>query len=169
MTTRRSSFGLAARSLFWALAFPGVYAGYIPWRFFGLRSVAFDAASPRHWLGVAGMAVGIAFLAVCILEFARSGRGTLSPADPPRALVVRGPYRYVRNPMYVSVTLILLGEIAADRSRGLFLYWAIWFGLVNVFVILYEERALRRQFGEDYRRYCAAVGRWLPRLRPWHA
>jgi protein-S-isoprenylcysteine O-methyltransferase Ste14 len=71
--------------------------------------------------------------------------------------------------MYVSVTLVLLGEILLTVSRGLLLYWAIWFGLVNLFVILYEEPALRRQFGEDYRRYCAAVGRWLPRLRPWHA
>lgn len=169
MTTRRSSFGLAARSLFWALAFPGLYAGYIPWRYFGLRSVAFDPGSARHWLGAAGMAVGITFLVVCIVEFARSGRGTLSPADPPRALVVRGPYRHVRNPMYLSVTLIVLGEILLTSSRGLFLYWAIWFALVNLFIVLYEEPALRRRFGEDYRRYCAAVGRWLPRPRPWPA
>ena len=167
--TTRSSFGLIARSLCWALALPGLYAGYIPWRYFGLRSVTFDPGSARHWLGAGGMAVGTAFLVVCILEFARSGRGTLSPADPPRALVVQGPYRYVRNPMYLSVTLIMLGEILLTASRGLFLYWGIWFALVNLFVIVYEEPALRRQFGEEYRRYCGAVGRWLPRLRPWHA
>jgi protein-S-isoprenylcysteine O-methyltransferase Ste14 len=158
---------LAARSLLWAVLLPGLFAGYLPWRYFGLRDVVLDPGRPLHWLGLLGMAVGSVLLAVCILEFARSGRGTLSPVDPPRTLVVRGPYRYVRNPMYLGVTLIVLGEALLTNSRGLVTYWVIWFAAVNLFVMGYEEPALRRQFGAGYERYAAAVGRWVPRLRPW--
>jgi protein-S-isoprenylcysteine O-methyltransferase Ste14 len=161
------SWGLAARSLLWALLLPGLFAGYIPWRYFGLRSVVLDLHRPLHWLGLLGIGVGTVLLALCILEFARSGRGTLSPVDPPRTLVVRGLYRYVRNPMYLSVTLIVLGEVLLTRSRGLFAYWVVWFATVNLLVRGYEEPALRQQFGSAYERYAAAVGRWLPRRRPW--
>jgi protein-S-isoprenylcysteine O-methyltransferase Ste14 len=162
-----SSLGLAIRSLVWAVLLPGVFAGYIPWRYFGLRSVTLDSQRPLHWVGLLAIVVGVVFLALCILEFARSGRGTLSPLDPPRALVIRGPYRYVRNPMYLSVTLIVLGEVLLIQSRSLLAYWVIWFAVVNLFVRGYEEPWLRRQFGAAYDRYTASVGRWLPRLRPW--
>lgn len=69
--------------------------------------------------------------------------------------------------MYLGVTLILLGELLLTRSPGLFAYWALWFGVVNLFVRAYEEPALRQQFGASYQQYAAAVGRWVPRLRPW--
>jgi protein-S-isoprenylcysteine O-methyltransferase Ste14 len=107
--------------------------------------------------------IGALLLAACILEFFRSGRGTLSPVDPPRHLVVRGLYRYVRNPMYLSVTAIVLGEALLTRSRGLAVYWAVWFAWANIFVIGYEEPALRRQFGPSYEAYTKQVGRWLPK------
>ena len=164
-----SPLWLAVRSLLWAVLLPGLYAGYVPWRYFGLRSVVLDLEQPAHWAGLLAIGLGTVLLALCILEFARSGRGTLSPLDPPRKLVVRGPYRFVRNPMYVGVTLIVLGEVLLTRSRGLFVWWAAWFALVNLFILGYEEPALRRQFGADYERYSAAVRRWLPRLRPWSA
>jgi protein-S-isoprenylcysteine O-methyltransferase Ste14 len=102
-------------------------------------------------------------LLACIWEFAHSGHGTLSPVDPPKELVVRGLYRYVRNPMYVSVTMILVGELMLIRSLNFLIYIAIWFGIVNFFVIVYEEPALREQFGESYERYTRIVGRWIPR------
>jgi protein-S-isoprenylcysteine O-methyltransferase Ste14 len=159
--------GLAARSLLWAVLLPGLFAGYIPWRYFGLRSVVLDLGQPLHWLALLSIALGTFFLGWSVLEFARSGRGTLSPVDPPRNLVVQGPYRHVRNPMYLSVTLIVLGEILLTQSRGLFIFWALWFAGVNLFVLGYEEPFLRRQFGAAYAQYTAAVGRWLPRLRPW--
>ena len=82
-------------------------------------------------------------------------------------LVVRGLYRYVRNPMYLSVTLIVLGEVLLTGSRALLGYWAGWFVAVNLFVIGFEEPTLRRQFGDTYRRYADAVGRWIPRVRPY--
>jgi protein-S-isoprenylcysteine O-methyltransferase Ste14 len=149
------------------LLIPGVFAGYVPWRYFGLRNVELDPSNPVHWLGVAGIVLGAVLLALCILEFARSGRGTLSPVDPPRALVIQGLYRYVRNPMYLSVTLIVLGEVLLTQSRALFIYWLIWFTVANIFVRGYEEPTLRRQFGPAYDQYTAGVPRWLPRLRPW--
>ncbi|MEN3371230.1 MAG: hypothetical protein V7609_3373 [Verrucomicrobiota bacterium] len=156
---------LAVRSVFWTIVFPGFFAGYLPWRFFGLRFVVIDLRSSLHWIGLLLIFLGTALLAACIFEFARSGRGTLAPVDPPRVLVVRGLYRYVRNPMYLSVTLIVWGEILLTHSAALFVYWMAWFGAANLFVWGYEEPALRRQFGSDYDRYVATVGRWFPRFR----
>src|SRR5512134_3846089 len=106
-----SSVSLALRSLFWMLVFPGFFAGYLPWRYFGLREARVDWALPVHLLAILCIALGAALLAACVFEFARSGRGTLSPVDPPRHLVVRGLYRHVRNPMYLSVTMVVLGEV----------------------------------------------------------
>jgi protein-S-isoprenylcysteine O-methyltransferase Ste14 len=161
------ALGLALRSFLWAVLFPGLIAGYIPWRYFGLRSVVLDLRQPLHWAGLLAVVSGTVLLALCIREFARSGGGTLSPVDPPRVLVVRGLYRWVRNPMYLSVSLILLGEVLLTRSGDLLAYWVVWFAVVNLFVRGYEEPTLRRQFGAAYDRYAAAVGRWLPRQRPW--
>lgn len=159
------SLWLAVRSVAWALLFPGFFAGYVPWRFFGLAQVEWAWASPPLLLGLACVGVGTGLLVTCIWEFARRGRGTLSPLDPPRQLVVHGPYRYVRNPMYVSVTLIVQGEVLLTGSRPLLVYWAAWFLAANVFVLGYEEPALRRQFGSSYEAYATSVGRWLPRFR----
>lgn len=162
---RLGSFLLAVRSALWAALLPGLFAGYVPWRFFGLAQVRLDLRNPAHLLGVLCIAVGAVLLVTCIGEFANRGRGTLSPVDPPRVLVVRGLYRYVRNPMYLSVTLIVLGELLLTRSRGLLVYWAVWFVAVNLFVIGYEEPALRKRFGADYERYKHEVGRWIPRFQ----
>jgi protein-S-isoprenylcysteine O-methyltransferase Ste14 len=122
-----------------------------------------DTRSPRHWLGLAVIGIGVVLLGTCIWEFARRGRGTLAPVDPPTTLVVQGLYRYVRNPMYVSVTMIVLGEAVLAGSRALLAYWAVWFLAVNLFVIGYEEPTLQRRFGPAYGRYRATVRRWLPR------
>ena len=153
---------LALRSLFWTVLFPGMIAGYIPWRYFGVSQIKLSFADPLDVFGLLVAAIGAAVLAACIWEFARRGRGTLSPVDPPRQLVVQGLYRYVRNPMYVGVSSILLGEALLTRSLALLAYWAVFFTLANLFVILYEEPALRLQFGDSYVRYTQAVGRWLP-------
>ena len=160
-----SSLWLALRSLFWTLLLPGVVAGYVPWRYFGLAQVQLGAGTPARLPGLLCMAAGAGLLATCIWEFARSGRGTLAAVDPPRDLVVRGLYRYVRNPMYLGVTAILLGEALVARSWALLLYWAIWFLAAHLFVLGYEEPALRRRFGASYEHYAHRVGRWLPRSR----
>ena len=159
-----SSAWLALRSLFWTLVLPGFFAGYLPWRFFGLADASVDPLDPAPILGFLCIGAGVALLASCIFEFARSGRGTLSPVDPPRHLVVRGLYRYVRNPMYLSVTVIVLGEALIARSAALAAYWALWFGGANLFVMGYEEPTLRRTFGASYDEYTRRVGRWVPRM-----
>jgi hypothetical protein len=91
---------LALRSLLWTVLLPGAVAAYVPWRFFGLDRSAFRLAGPMDAIGLLCILAGCALLVSCIVDFAVAGRGTLSPADPPRHLVVRGLYRYVRNPMY---------------------------------------------------------------------
>jgi protein-S-isoprenylcysteine O-methyltransferase Ste14 len=136
----------------------------VPWRYFGLREVQLDLENPVHAAGILCLVLGAALLLACIWEFARRGRGTLSPADPPRHLVATGLYRHVRNPMYLSVTLIVLGEVLLTSSQALLLYWAIWFAAANLFVIGYEEPTLQRQFGAEYDRYRQQVGRWIPRI-----
>jgi protein-S-isoprenylcysteine O-methyltransferase Ste14 len=160
-----STVWLAMRSIAWAIALPGLFAGYVPWRFFGLAQVHLTLSDPLHLLGLISIALGAGLLAACIWEFAHSGRGTLAPLDPPTQLVVRGLYRYVRNPMYLSVTTIVFGELLLTRSLGLLTYWVIWFVFVNFFVIGYEEPTLRRQFGASYGRYTETVGRWIPTFR----
>jgi protein-S-isoprenylcysteine O-methyltransferase Ste14 len=156
------SVSLVLRSALWTILLPGFIAGYVPWRFFGAGRVR-DFTSVQAILSLICIGAGTALLGACIVEFARSGRGTLSPADPPRQLVVRGLYRYVRNPMYLSVTTIVLGEALLTSSAALTLYWAIWFLVVNLFVIGYEEPNLRRRFGSSYDEYTRHVPRWIPR------
>ncbi len=161
-----SSVWLAIRSIAWAVVLPGLFAGFVPWRFFGLSQVRLNLSDPLHLIGLISIGLGAGLLAACIWEFARSGRGTLAPLDPPTQLVVRGLYRYVRNPMYLSVTTIVFGELLLTRSLALLTYWVIWFACVNLFVIGYEEPTLRRRFGVSYERYTETVGRWIPRFCP---
>lgn len=116
------SVWLVVRSLLWTILLPGFFAGYVPWRYFGLNRVRLDVMNAGHVLGLLCIVVGATLLGACIFEFARSGRGTLSPVDPPRHLVIRGLYRYVRNPMYLSVTIIVLGEVLVTRSSALVVY-----------------------------------------------
>jgi protein-S-isoprenylcysteine O-methyltransferase Ste14 len=157
------SIWLAVRSSLWTILLPGFFAGYVPWRYFGLNRVQLDVINAGHVFGLFCVAFGAALLGACIFEFARTGQGTLSPVDPPRRLVIRGLYRYVRNPMYLSVTIIVLGEVLVTRSLALFVYWVLWFLGANLFVIGYEEPTLRQDFGASYDEYSRRVGRWIPR------
>ena len=122
------------------------------------------------WRGLIGLpliALGLLLIVRTIALFVSVGRGTLAPWDPTTRLVVRGPYRYVRNPMISGVLFVLLGEAALFGSLALLL----WFGLVAavnaVYMPLVEEPGLQRRFGEEYERYRAHVPRWIPRVRPW--
>jgi protein-S-isoprenylcysteine O-methyltransferase Ste14 len=153
---------LALRSLLWVVLLPGMFAGVVPWRYFGLSRVRVSWDDPRQIVALLIVGTGVLLLAGCVYEFARRGRGTLSPVDPPRRLVVRGLYRYVRNPMYLAVTLILLGESLLIPSRDLLLYLALLLIPINLFVMGYEEPYLRHRFGAEYEDYCRRVGRWIP-------
>jgi protein-S-isoprenylcysteine O-methyltransferase Ste14 len=114
---------------------------------------------------VTGMIVGGAGAALaiwCILTFAFLGRGTPAPFDPPRRLVVRGPYRFVRNPMYLGAGLALAGAAVFYETVVLWAYAAGFLLVMHLVVVAYEEPTLRRTFGEDYEKYCRQVRRWLP-------
>jgi protein-S-isoprenylcysteine O-methyltransferase Ste14 len=118
--------------------------------------------------GVLLLAIGLALFAASLRHFATRGRGTLAPWDPPKRLVISGPYRYVRNPMISGVISILLGEALVLRSLP-HLWWAATFLAINAtYIPLFEEPQLEWRFGDDYRRYCRHVGRLVPRLRPWN-
>ena len=117
--------------------------------------------------GVAVASTGIFLLAVTIRLFIVIGRGTLAPWKPAQKLVVKGPYRYARNPMISGVSLILAGEAILFRSYNL-LAWLIVFLLINhIYFVLVEEPGLAKRFGEEYEIYKQNVPRWLPRLTPW--
>ena len=113
------------------------------------------------------LALGLGLFASSLRRFATEGEGTLAPWDPPRRLVVRGPYRYVRNPMISGVVFVLFGEALLLLSRA-HLMWALIFLAANfVYIPLLEETGLRHRFGDSYKEYCRHVPRLIPRLRPW--
>jgi protein-S-isoprenylcysteine O-methyltransferase Ste14 len=101
----------------------------------------------------------------CAWDFVFAGKGTPAPIDPPRALVVRGLYRKVRNPMYVGVMSILVGEAVIFESWKLLGCGAVFGLAAHLFVVFYEEPTLKKKFGTAYEEYCQAVPRWIPRLR----
>ena len=102
-----------------------------------------------------------------ILEFALSGKATLSPVDPPKVLVVEGMYRHVRNPMYVGVVTLLLGETMLVQSMAMLWYTLAVFVGFNVFIKAYEEPTLLRMFDEQFRLYKTNVPMWIPRRKAW--
>ncbi|HEX8179285.1 MAG TPA: isoprenylcysteine carboxylmethyltransferase family protein [Pyrinomonadaceae bacterium] len=119
---------------------------------------------PLRYAGLLPILVGAAINGWCAWDFAMKGRGTPAPIDPPKELVACGLYAYVRNPMYVGVMSILLGEVLLFAASTLLWYAATVFVGFNLFVLLYEEPTLRHKFGAAYERYCLRVPRWLPRL-----
>jgi protein-S-isoprenylcysteine O-methyltransferase Ste14 len=118
-------------------------------------------------LGAALIATGLFLWLQTVRLLARVGRGTLAPWDPTQRLVVRGPYRHVRNPMISGVMFVLLGEAALLGSTGLLIWFAAFFAINAVYMPLVEEPGLERRFGDDYLRYKAHVPRWLPKPTPW--
>jgi protein-S-isoprenylcysteine O-methyltransferase Ste14 len=117
--------------------------------------------------GVALLVLGAVFFVTSLRRFVTEGDGTLAPWDPPRRLVIRGPYRYVRNPMISGVVLVLVGESLVLRSTA-HAGWAATFLVINlVYIPLLEEPLLEQRFGAAYREYCRHVPRVMPRLRPW--
>ena len=157
---------LFLRSIFFTFLFPGVVTVLIPyWLILSRGTGTFSNYQPLRYLGLPLIVFGAAGLLWCIWEFFSEGRGTLAPIDPPKYLVVRGLYRYVRNPMYVSVVVILLGEAIFFMSVAVVIEAVIFILVAHLFVTFYEEPVLRRQFGESYKRYSQTVGRWIPGYR----
>ena len=120
-----------------------------------------------RWLGAALVAAALAVLLDSFARFALQGLGTPAPVLPPTRLVVTGLYRYVRNPMYVAILALTAGQALLLGDLRLAAWGALLWGGFHVFVVGYEEPALRRTFGEQYEAYRANVRRWIPRARAW--
>jgi protein-S-isoprenylcysteine O-methyltransferase Ste14 len=147
---------------------PGVVAGLIPAVITGWRIPWTGGwASPAGVVAALLLACGVVVLLDAFVRFARAD-GTPAPPLPTAHLVVVGPYRFVRNPMYLAVLAIILGQALLSRSVGALIYAGVVLLAVAVFVLGYEEPTLELEYGDEYRAYRRNVRRWLPRLRPWH-
>jgi protein-S-isoprenylcysteine O-methyltransferase Ste14 len=161
--SRLSSVWIAARALVYASAFLGAWAWFAYEAH--LRDVPFGFPLPA-WLapiGIALMVIGAALTAACVVTFVVRGQGTPAPFDPPRAFVASGPYRWVRNPMYIGAFLLLAGYALCAVSFAALLVAFAMLGAAMLFVLVYEEPSLERRFGESYRAYRRATPRWIPR------
>ncbi|MCC6766648.1 MAG: isoprenylcysteine carboxylmethyltransferase family protein [Deltaproteobacteria bacterium] len=155
---------LALRALLAVVALPGAATVFLPWML--LRMSGADAPpSAARAAGATLIAVGASVVAWCVVDFVRVGRGTLAPIDPPTVLVRRGLYRVVRNPMYVGVLTVLVGEALAFGAWPI-AAWAVCLAVgFHARVVRYEEPVLRATFGAAFDEYCRRVPRWLPALR----
>jgi protein-S-isoprenylcysteine O-methyltransferase Ste14 len=144
------------------LAFGAVLI-YLPARLFGLVTRP-EEIGVFQVAGIMICTAGGAIALWCVSTFAVIGRGTPAPFAPPRRLVTRGPYRMSRNPMYIGVGLFFLGVAVYFRSNLFLAYVVVFFIASHIFVVWYEEPALRRTFGAEYSTYCSRVGRWWPHL-----
>lgn len=156
-------WSLAFRNLLFTLLQPGLVAGLIPYWILGSRAgeIFNNPLNSLQYIAILIFAIGTAILIYCITMFAVKGKGTLSPADPTTDLVVSGLYRFSRNPMYIGLLLMLVGEAVFFFSVRLWIYTAFVFIAVNFFVIFHEEPRLKRDFGAEYRQYLKTVRRWL--------
>ena len=154
---------IALKTLIFTIFVPGTVAFVIPWLILGQLPSA-DALSLSPWLlGLLPLLVGISLYLWCAGAFTFIGKGTPAPIDAPVYLVRSGPYRWVRNPMYLGVLAIIVGQAILFRSVALIGYALLVWIIVHLFVVSVEEPSLRRQFGEGYEAYLRAVPRWLPR------
>ncbi len=155
------------------LALPGTALVIIPSLIVWATSdtpLAAQAATPSRtlfWIGLLFAVMGLALMAGTIVDFARTGKGTLAPWAAPKKLVVRGPYRHVRNPMICGAILVLSAESLLLQSLPVAAWLLVFVAMNAIYIPLKEERGLEKRFGEDYRLYRDGVPRWIPRMRPW--
>jgi protein-S-isoprenylcysteine O-methyltransferase Ste14 len=142
---------------------PGTVAGIVPWWLRGGATIA--TRGIQAWLAIAVISAGVGiYLYTALWGFAWIGSGTPAPIAPTKILVVQGLHRFVRNPMYIGIGLVVGGQAWLFRSLALALYLAFFALAVHLFVLFYEEPTLRKQFGEEYQRYRAEVPRWIPKV-----
>ena len=151
------------RNLFFTILQPGIVAGLVPyWILGGKAGHSFTKHLQFYqYIGILLFLIGLIIMFHCIFRFAVEGRGTLSPADPTKKLVVKGLYKFSRNPMYIGVMMILIGEAIFFSSYNLWIYLLFVFLAFNLFIILVEEPRLRKDFAAEYFQYCRKVRRWL--------
>lgn len=153
---------LILKNIFYTILQPGLVCIGIPWMILGNPLELISKISGYFLVGGSAIIVsGVSILFYSIYLFATLGQGTLSPLEPTKNLVFYGFYKYSRNPMYVGVILILLGECLLFQNLTLLNYSLAVFILFNLFIIFVEEPRLHRDFGESYLNYCKKVRRWL--------
>src|SRR5260221_649584 len=158
----RRALGPILNTILFTIFVPGTVLILVPrWL---LHGFARPPVGPVLWLGGVVIVIGAAIYFRCAWEFAVRGLGTPAPIAPTKFLVTTALHRYVRNPMYLGVLGVLLGEAATFRALVLLEYAAFCFAAVYLFVLFYEEPTLRRQFGESYEEYRRSVPRWIPRF-----
>src|SRR2546421_11993338 len=157
---------VALKTLIFTILVPGTVAGIVPWL---LLQSSGEAAhlTPSPWLiGLLPLLLGVGLYFWCAGAFTFIGKGTPAPIDTPIFLVREGPYQWVRNPMYLAVLSVIIGEAILFHSL-LLVGYALLIGVVaHLFVVFYEEPSLRRRFGESYEAYLRTVPRWLPHFSP---
>ncbi len=152
----------ALKSLFFLIFVPGLFVGCVP--------LVFLLAGPRietgllAWLAFPLWLIGGVTILWCFWDFLVKGHGTPAPIDPPKELVASGPYRFVRNPMYVGALLTLFGHFLWFGYWALLGYAVFFFVAFHLFVIGYEEPTLRKKFSAAYEAYLQNVPRWIPRF-----
>jgi protein-S-isoprenylcysteine O-methyltransferase Ste14 len=150
---------LYLRNLFFTILQPGIVVVLIPYL---LLNQHFTEGGDFMQMGGSFVGFfGLIVMLACIKRFVTEGKGTLSPADPTKQLVINGLYRHSRNPMYVGVITILIGESLFFSSSMLGIYTLVVFIVFNLFIIFMEEPRLKRDFGEAYIMYCKNVRRWI--------
>lgn len=155
---------LTLKAVLWTLVAPGGVVVFVPAMLVLAKSGPMELG-PGRWFGLPFIAMGVPVLGWCIVNFAREGKGTLAPVDPPKFVVRGGPYQVVRNPMYLSMLSILIGEALLFESWAT-AAWAVIMAIVwHLFVVFHEEPTLTRLFGPAYKEYRSTVPRWRPRLR----
>ena len=152
----------ALKSLFFLILVPGMLIGYFQYRI-ALADSELFASGVLAYLAFPLWLIGGMAMVWCFWNFTVNGRGTPAPIDPPKELVAVGLYRFVRNPMYVSGIVALIGWILWSPSLPLILAPFIFFIAAHVFVTSYEEPTLKKKFGAAYEGYLQRVPRWMPR------
>jgi len=154
------------RALTYATLFVALFLVIVPQRI--LRASGYvggDSFGLGDLTGLGLVGLGLALVVWCLVTFAFVGKGTAAPFDPPRRLVVAGPYRFVRNPIYIGAIVAMLGAAMVLWSGWLILYAFVVLIVTHLLVILYEEPHLRRVFGQPYEDYLQRVHRWIPTWR----
>ena len=154
------TLSLVIRNVLFTIVIPGLGGAWVPWR---ILTRGGHAPAVAAWPATVVIAAGIALYAWCAWNFAAVGGGTPGPWDAPRQVVAAGPYRWVRNPIYISALLVVLGQAWLFMSLPLLAYAGAMALCCHLFVAGYEEPALRRRFGAAYLEYRRAVPRWIPR------
>jgi protein-S-isoprenylcysteine O-methyltransferase Ste14 len=161
----RKLLAVLGSAVFFVVA-PGFVAGLVPWWISNQGQDKAPTGRPIQGLGALLILAGVLVLLDSFIRFALEGLGTPAPVFPTRHLVVTGLYRYVRNPMYVAVVAVILGQSLVLGNVRVFGYGALVWLAFHLFVLAYEEPTLRKKYGEEYGMFCTHVPRWIPRLSP---